>query len=114
MNLPIYLEINLSTKKVRRFKIDAEMFRYYIGGKTLAAKLLYDLTPAGIDPLSEEAMIIINTGLANETGAPSSSRFYMTFKNVMTGGIASSNFGGNFGMMLQKAGYDGIILHGQS
>ena len=52
MNLPIYLEINLSTKKVRRFKIDAEMFRYYIGGKTLAAKLLYDLTPAGIDPLS--------------------------------------------------------------
>ena len=66
MNLPIYLEINLSTKKVRRFKIDAEMFRYYIGGKTLAAKLLYDLTPAGIDPLSEEAMIIINTGPANK------------------------------------------------
>ena len=51
MNLPIYLEINLSTKKVRRFKIDAEMFRYYIGGKTLAATLLYDLTPAGLDPL---------------------------------------------------------------
>ena len=24
MNLPIYLQINLSTKKVRRFKIDAE------------------------------------------------------------------------------------------
>lgn len=69
MNLPIYLEINLSTKKVRRFKIDAEMFRYYIGGKTLAAKLLYDLTPAGIDPLSEEAMIIINTGPANGTGS---------------------------------------------
>ena len=42
MNLPIYLQINLSTKKVRRFKIDAETFRYYIGGKTLAAKLLYD------------------------------------------------------------------------
>ena len=114
MNLPIYLEINLSTKKVRRFKIDAEMFRYYIGGKTLAAKLLYDLTPAGIDPLSEEAMIIINTGPANGTGAPSSSRFNMTFKNVMTGGIASSNCGGNFGMMLKKAGYDGIILTGKS
>mgnify|MGYP000724311362 CR=1 FL=1 len=70
------------------------MFRYYIGGKTLAAKLLYDLTPAGIDPLSEEAMIIINTGPANGTGAPSSSRFNMTFKNVMTGGIASSTAAG--------------------
>ena len=114
MNLPIYLQINLSTKKVRRFKIDAETFRYYIGGKTLAAKLLYDLTPAGIDPLSEEAMIIINTGPANGTGAPSSSRFNITFKNVMTGGIASSNCGGNFGMMLKKAGYDGIILTGKS
>ena len=38
----------------------------------------------------------------------------MTFKNVMTGGIASSNCGGNFGMMLKKAGYDGIILTGKS
>lgn len=114
MNLPVYLEINLSTRKIKRFKIDKKMFERYIGGKILAAKLLYDLTEAGIDPLSEENVIIVNTGPANGTGAPSSSRFNMSFKNLMTGGIASSNCGGNFGMMLKKAGYDGIILTGKA
>lgn len=114
MNLPVYLEINLSTKKIKRLKIDQKIFERYIGGKILAAKLLYDMTPAGIDPLSEEAMIIVNTGPGNGTGAPSSSRFNMTFKNLMTGGIASSNCGGNFGMMLKKAGYDGMILTGKA
>ena len=48
------------------------------------------------------------------TGAPSSSRFNMTFKNVLTGGIASSNCGGQFGVMLKRAGFDGLILKGQS
>lgn len=114
MNLPVYMEINLSTRKIKRLKIDKKMFERYIGGKILAAKLLYDLTEAGIDPLSEEAVIIVNTGPANGTGAPSSSRFNMSFKNLMTGGIASSNCGGNFGMMLKKAGYDGIILTGKA
>ena len=114
MNSPVYLEINLTTKKVKRLKIEKEIFERYIGGKILAAKLLYDMTPAGIDPLSEEAVIIVNTGPGNGTGAPSSSRFNMSFKNVMTGGIASSNCGGNFGMMLKKAGYDGMILTGKA
>ena len=114
MNLPMYLKINLSTKKVSKFEIEEKLFRRYIGGKTLAAKLLYDMTPAGMDPLSEDSMMIINTGPGNGTGAPSSSRFNMTFKNLMTGGIASSNCGGSFGMMLKKAGYDGIILTGKA
>jgi aldehyde:ferredoxin oxidoreductase len=36
------------------------------------------------------------------------------FKNVLTGGIASSNCGGQFGVLMKRAGYDGIILRGQS
>lgn len=114
MNLPVYIQIDLSTRKIRRFQIDKKMFERFIGGKILAAKLLYDMTRPGIDPLSDEAMIIVNTGPANGTGAPSSSRFNMSFKNLMTGGIASSNCGGNFGMMLKKAGYDGMILTGKA
>lgn len=114
MNLPVYIEINLSTGKMKHFIIDQKLFERYVGGKILAGKLLYDLTRAGIDPLAEEAMIIINTGPGNDTGAPSSSRFNMSFKNILTGGIATSNCGGDFGMMLKKAGYDGIILTGKA
>jgi len=114
MKLPVYALIDLSSGAVSRYEIDSSTYRKYIGGKTLGARLLYDLTPAGVDPLGPEAVVIINTSPATGTGAPCSSRFNMTFKNVLTGGIASSNCGGQFGVMLKRAGYDGIILKGQS
>ncbi|HHV38593.1 MAG TPA: aldehyde ferredoxin oxidoreductase family protein [Tepidimicrobium sp.] len=114
MNTPIYLKIDLSTGKSEKYIVSEEYFQKYLGGKTLACKLLLDMTEAGIDPLSPEAMIIINTGPMNNTGAPSSSRFNLSFKNVLTGGIASSNCGGQFGVMLKRAGYDGLILTGKA
>jgi aldehyde:ferredoxin oxidoreductase len=114
MQLPHYLKINLSDQSVENYPIDEAMFSKFIGGKILAAKLLYDLLPQGTDPLSPESILIINTGPMNGTGAPSSSRFNLTFKNVLTGGIASSNCGGQFGVMLKKAGVDGLILTGRA
>ena len=106
--------IDLTARKVSRFEISEALYKSYIGGKTLGARLLYDLTPAGVDPLGKDAIVIINTSPANGTGAPCSSRFNMTFKNVLTGGIASSNCGGQFGVLMKRAGFDGIILKGQS
>ncbi len=114
MKLPVYAIIDLNTGKAERYEISKALYKNYIGGKTLGARLLYDLTPAGLDPLSAEAVVIINTSPANGTGAPSSSRFNMTFKNVLTGGIASSNCGGQFGVLMKRAGYDGIIIKGSS
>lgn len=114
MNLPVYAKIDLGTGKTEAFPISQELFQNYLGGKALAAKLLYDLLPQGIDPLAPESILIVNTGPANGTGAPSSSRFNLTFKNVMTGGIASSNCGGQFGVMLRKAGFDGLIITGRA
>ncbi len=114
MKLPVYLKINLSTGEGEKYYISQEYFEKYLGGKTLACRLLLDLTEPGLEPLSPEAILIVNTGPMNNTGAPSSSRFNLTFKNVLTGGIASSNCGGQFGVMLKKAGYDGLILTGRA
>ena len=112
MMLPTYALIDLSSGTVTDYPIPKELFIDYIGGKALAARLLFDLLPVGVDALSADNIVIINTGPMNGTGAPSSSRFNVTFKNVMTGGIASSNCGGQFGVMLRAAGFDGIILKG--
>jgi len=94
--------------------VPEEYFRKFAGGKALAARILWDLEPPGVDPLAPEAVLIINTGPLNGTGAPSSSRFNMTFKNVLTGGIGTSNSGGLFGVMLKRAGFDGLILVGKA
>ena len=114
MKLPVYAKIDLFSGKVSEYPISAALYKTFVGGKTLGAKLLTDLTPAGLDPLCPEALLIVNTSPMNGTGAPSSSRFNMTFKNVMTGGIASSNCGGQFGVMMKRAGYDGLLITGRA
>ena len=110
MMLPKYVLIDLATGKTSDYPISEELYIKYIGGKAIGSRLLFDLMPVGVDPLSADNVVIINTCPMNGTGAPSTSRFNLTFKNVMTGGIASSNCGGQFGVMLKAAGYDGIIL----
>jgi len=112
--LPCYAKIDLTRGKTEIFPVSGDYFENYIGGKALAARLLLDLTPPGLDPLEPAAVLIINTSPLNGTGAPSSSRFNMSFKNVLTGGIASSNCGGTFGFMLRRAGYDGLIITGRA
>lgn len=114
MRDPVYATVDLTAGQTGEYRVSHDYFRKYIGGKTMGARLLLDMTIPGIDPLSPEALIIINTGPLNGTGAPSSSRFNMTFKNVMTGGIASSNCGGPFGVMMRKAGFEGIIISGKA
>jgi aldehyde:ferredoxin oxidoreductase len=110
--LPRYACIDLTSGAVSELPSSEDYFRLYLGGKALATRLLLDLTPPGLDPLSPEAVIIVNTGPLNGSGAPSASRFNMSFKNVLTGGIASTNCGGNFGFALRKAGYDGLVIKG--
>lgn len=114
MNLPVYARIDLTAGEVSPYPISEQLFEQYIGGKILGGKLLYDLMPKGTDALAPESVLIINTGPANGTGAPSSSRFNLSFKNVLTGGVASSNCGGQFGVMLRRAGFDGLILTGKA
>ncbi len=112
MYTPRYAKVNLTTGEITAYPVSRKYYEKYLGGKTLAARLLLDIMPAGIDPLAPEAVIIVNTGPLNGTGAPCSSRFNVSFKNVQTGGIASSNCGGPFGVMMKKAGYDGLIIVG--
>ena len=109
-----FLDIDLSTGKVGEYGVTDEMREAYIGGKALATRILYDTLPKGVDPLSDENVLIVNTGPLTGSGAPCTSRFNVTTKSPLTGAILSCNCGGNFGMFLKRAGYDGLILRGKA
>ena len=109
-----FLDINLTNKKISTYEINPKDREMYLGGKSLATKVLMDNLPAGIDPLSVNNIMVVTTGPLCGTGAPCSSRFNLSTKNVLTGGIISSNSGGNFGMYLKRAGYDGVIFRGRA
>ncbi|MDY6959207.1 MAG: aldehyde ferredoxin oxidoreductase family protein, partial [Halobacteriota archaeon] len=108
------LDVDLSTGTIGNYNISDETRKLYVGGKGLGARLLFDNTERGIDPLSPDNVLIITTGPLTGTNAPSSSRFNVSTKSPLTGAIASSSCGGDFGNHLKKAGYDGIIIRGKA
>lgn len=108
------LRINLTNKLVDEYPWSDEERKLFLGGKIMAAKILYDNLTSETKPLSEENILVITTGPLTCSGSPSSSRFNISTLSPQTGFMTSSNCGGSFGYQLKRAGYDGLILHGKS
>lgn len=107
------LQINLSTGDVTDYPWTDKDRELYIGGKTMAAKILYDTLTERENAYSEENPLVISTGPLTGTGAPSSSRFNISSLSPQTGFISSSNCGGTFGYHLKRAGIDALIITGR-
>ncbi len=108
------VKVNLTTKEVTDYEISDKDRLLYLGGKCIAAKIIYDNIKSKIDPLSEENMIVISTSPLNAVGAPCSSRFNTSTISPLTGYYTSSNCGGNFGLSLKRAGIDALIITGKA
>jgi len=108
------LKIDLSTGKTGEFDVTDRDREMYLGGKGMAAKLLHDLNPKGVDPLSPDAVLVINTGPLTGSMAPCTSRFNISAKSPLTGGIGNANSGGNFGHQLKRCGYDALVVTGKA
>jgi len=105
--------VDLSTQSVNEYPWSDEDRELYIGGKTMAAKILCDNFTGKEETYSEENLIVISTGPLTGTGAPSASRFNLSTLSPQTGLITSSNCGGSFGYHLKKAGYDALVIKGK-
>ncbi|MEM4847227.1 MAG: aldehyde ferredoxin oxidoreductase N-terminal domain-containing protein, partial [Thermosphaera sp.] len=44
------LHVDLSSGKTREIRLDPSVYAEYIGGRGLAARLLWDFVPQGADP----------------------------------------------------------------
>lgn len=107
-----YLFIDLTHKRVDVYEVPERVVERYIGGNGIGAYLLYTLMKKGIDPLSEENILIVNTGPANGTLVPMSSKFGVYSKSPQTMGFTKGFCGGEFGHECKFAGWDGIIITG--
>ena len=107
------VEYNLSDGTLKDYPVSDNDRELFIGGKTMATKILYDNLTGKEKVLSEENIIVISTGPLTGTGAPSSSRFDISTISPQTGLTTSSNCGGRFGYYLKKAGFDALILRGK-
>lgn len=106
------LRIDLSSRSVTEYPWTDEQRRATLGGKVMAAQILFDLLEPGCDPLGPDNVLVISTGPLTGTGAPSTSRFNLSALSPLTGIVASSNCGGPFGTYLKKAGADALVITG--
>jgi len=109
------LDINLSTEKVREVSISEDVLKSYIGGRGLAAKILWDRLGKkweNIDPFSPENILLILTGPL--TGFYPGGRVCVSGKSPQSNGMIGSTVGGEFGIDLKCAGYDGLIITGKT
>ena len=108
------LDVNLSTGKIGTFELSDRDRERFVGGRFISTKIILDELKPRIDPLSPDNILIVMTSPLTGTGAPSTSRYDISAKSPQTGTIGHSNSGGNFGIHLKRAGWDGIVIRGKA
>jgi aldehyde:ferredoxin oxidoreductase len=106
------LRVNLSSKTAKKDSYSEADARRFLGGRGLAAEILFDELAAGIDPLGPENKLVYATGPFAGTGFPLNSRWIVAGKSPLTGIWGEAACGGTFAVQLRKAGYDALIVEG--
>lgn len=107
------LRVNLTTKKITKEPIDEKVLDWFIGGRGLAAKILWDEVK-NVDPLSPDNKLIVAAGPFNGLRTPSGGKLVLAAKSPLTGGYGDGNIGTMASVHLRKAGYMAIIVEGAS
>jgi aldehyde:ferredoxin oxidoreductase len=108
------LKVNLTTGVTEEYRIPEDWERLFLGGASLAARLLYDVLTPELDPLSSEAPLLFMNGPLTGTAGPTVGRFVICGKGPATGLWAESHIGGFWGPELRFAGYDGLWVTGRA
>ena len=108
------LLIDLFSGSSEKRSLDPKNCRHFIGGFGLNNQLFADLAFAGKDPFSPDNPIIIGAGPLIGTMSPGASRIMATTKYPMTGAVASASGSMTLGAQMKWAGYDHIVVRGQS
>lgn len=108
------LTISLTDGRIATRALPRESLRAYLGGSALSAEILYPYLTRELDPLGPDNPILILGGPLTGTSGPSVGRFTVCAKSPATGLWGESNCGGFFGPELRFAGYDGVLMTGQS
>jgi aldehyde:ferredoxin oxidoreductase len=108
------LFVNLSTGEIKDETPAETLYRDFIGGYGVGARVLYSRQKTGVDPLGPENTIGLITGPLTGTPAITGCRFAAVGKSPLTGVWGDANGGGDFGPNLKFAGYDGVFFTGIS
>ena len=108
------LTVDLDGGAHRVQPLDPGLARALLGGNGLAARLLYDTVPAGVDAFDRANAVVFAVGPVTDTTVPGNSRACVAAKSPLTGLFFDSTFGGRFPATLKRAGFDAVMLTGRA
>ena len=107
------LEVDLTTQTYKTLAIDEDTCRRYIGGAGLGCYLLFQRLKPKHDPMAADSPIFMGAGPLSGT-ACASTRCSFVNKSPYTGRLSHAEVGSFIGNELKWAGWDGILISGQS
>lgn len=108
------LRVDLSSQKWSSEELGVDFIEKFIGGRGLAAKLIWDEVPQGVDPFSPRNKLIIAGGPLSGLPIPSAGKLVIASKSPSTLGYGDGNIGSRASVQLKKAGYDAVVFEGRS
>ncbi|MDF1515025.1 MAG: aldehyde ferredoxin oxidoreductase family protein [Anaerolineae bacterium] len=103
------------TQGVLDVKEPDEMFyRQYLGGNGFVGYYLLKEMPVGVDPLGPDNVLVFAAGPITGVPIAGSGRSAVGAKSPLTGGYGEADVGGFFGAEMRRAGYDAVVVKGQS
>ena len=106
------LYVDLSSEEVWRESLSRDELARYLGGRGVAARLLWDQVGPETNPLDEDNLLIFAPGSLTGTHAPNSGRMTISAKGSATNLYLKSNVGGAFGTSLKMTGNDYLAVKG--
>ena len=106
------LFVDLGGGQIRVEEPDDALYRDFLGGYGLGARVIYGRQPSGVDPLGPEATLGFCTGVLVGSPAITPNRWTVVGKSPLTGGWGDANCGGYWGPMLKAAGFDAVFVKG--
>ena len=108
------LKLDMTNHTTDVVHIPEEDIINFIGGRALGAKVLYDMNPTGVDPLSPENNLFVLTGPLTGTIVPNSCKYVVITKSPLTGAYLDSYSSGYLAPELKFSGWDGLMVTGRS
>jgi aldehyde:ferredoxin oxidoreductase len=108
------LSVDLTDGRSRIELLEEPMARALLGGNGLAARLLLDRVPAGIDAFDPTNAVVFSIGPITDTTIPGNSRALVATKSPLTGLFFDSTFGGRFPATLKRTGFDAVLISGRA
>ena len=106
------LHIDLTHREITKISPGRDTYLKYMGGKGLGG---YYLAPhATLNWDHPDMVLSLFTGPLTGTIAPTSGRLHMVSKSPLTGLVADASMGGKMAVQLKRAGWDGLVITGQS